>query len=150
MDEYGVENIDKLEFGKDVEQLSLWSNRIANYDNLVVKLKTLPNLKAVWLNGNPVADSPDFFAKLFSDLPHLQLINKQLTPSATEWVFKVIAQDKFPASLEDTLSLDLSGRKIENLAPELLEKLPRLRELDLSGNAHLVSSIYLRPGMSRT
>ncbi len=76
MDEYGIENIDKLEFGEDVEELSLWSNKITNYENLVAKLKSLPNLKAVWVNENPVAESADFVTKLYADIPYLQITPK--------------------------------------------------------------------------
>ena len=83
-----------------MEELSLWSNQIANYEQTVGKLKELPNLKAVWLNENPVAEEPDFYARLLADLPNLQIINKQLTPKATDWVLQVICRDPFHTPLE--------------------------------------------------
>ena len=100
MDEYAIENIDKLEFGESVEELSLWGNKISNYENLVMRLKLMPNLKAVWLNENPVAEIPGFYTKLHTDLPQLQLINRQLTPGATEWVLKPLCRDKFGTPIE--------------------------------------------------
>ncbi len=100
LDEYGIKNIDKLVFSPKVEELSLWTNNITDYAQLVLKLKELPNLKAVWVNENPVAEEADFYARLLADLPNLQIINKQLTPRATEWVLKAICRDPFGTPLE--------------------------------------------------
>jgi len=138
MDDYKIVNIDGLEFADDVEELNLWSNKIANYDNLVVRLKLIPNLKAVWLNDNPVSEPSDFVEKLYKDLPSLQIINKELTPSSTDWVLKVLCRANIDIPLNEILSLDLSGRHIEYFRPEFLELLPKLREIDISNNEHLV------------
>lgn len=93
LDEYQIENIDKLEFHEELEELSLWTNRISNYEGLATKLKTLPNLKGVWLNENRVADDPEFCSKLFADIPNLQIINTKFTPCCTEWVLKVLCKE---------------------------------------------------------
>jgi Leucine-rich repeat (LRR) protein len=138
MDEYRIVNIDKLEFADEVEELNLWSNKIANYDSLVARLKLMPNLKAVWLNDNPVSEPLDFIWKLYKDLPSLQIINKQLTPSSTDWVLKVLCRMNTDIPLNEILSLDLSGRHIEYFKPEFFDHLPKLREVDISNNEHLV------------
>lgn len=141
MDEYRIVNIDKLEFADDVEELNLWSNKIADYDNLVARLKLMPNLKAVWLNDNPVADLPDFASRLYADMPSLQIVNKQLTPASTEWVLKVLCRASVEAPLSEVASLDLSGRRVEHFRPEFLKLLPKLRTVDISNNEHLVLSL---------
>ena len=138
MDEYRIDNIDKLEFGEDVEELNLWSNKISLYDNIVARLKLMPNLKAVWLNDNPVSEPDDFIDRLYADIPSLQIINKKLTPSTTEWVLSVLCRMKIEIPLSEILALDLSGRRIEYFRPEFLKLLPKLRKIDISDNEHLV------------
>lgn len=138
IDEFNIVNIDLLEFNKGVEEISLWGNKIADYEKAVKKLKALPNLKAVWFNENPISDLEDFTEKLYKEIPNLQIVNKELTPSSTEWVLQVLCRDKPPIPIEETLTLDLAGRKIEYFKPEWLLKLPKLKEIDITDQDELV------------
>jgi len=45
----------------------------------------LPNLKALWLNDNPVANNCSNFNVIGEHFPVLEIFNSQLTCKAGEW-----------------------------------------------------------------
>lgn len=51
---YGIEELSTITFRPEVEEINLWSNKIHNPNDVTEILMKLPNLKACWLNDNPV------------------------------------------------------------------------------------------------
>ncbi len=72
----------------------------------------LQNLKALWLNGNPVVQACSNFLSLSEVMPKLEIINSVLTPNAGEWAMLYFARDQNVQKLEDIKFLDLSGRGV--------------------------------------
>ena len=54
LDEYDIETLTDIKFREEVEEISLWGNKILDPNNITEILMKLPNLKALWLNDNPV------------------------------------------------------------------------------------------------
>ncbi len=54
---------------------------------------TLPNLKALWLNDNPVSTSCSNFEIIGNHFEKLEIINSQLTAKAGEWAILFYARD---------------------------------------------------------
>ena len=54
LDEYNIASLKAIKFRDEVEEISLWGNSILDPNNVTKNLMALPNLKALWLNGNPV------------------------------------------------------------------------------------------------
>ena len=54
LDEYDIVSLKKIKFREEVEEISLWGNKILDPNNITEILMNLPNLKALWLNDNPV------------------------------------------------------------------------------------------------
>lgn len=53
LDEYDIESLKDIKFREEVEEISLWGNKILDPNNITEILMKLPNLKALWLNDNP-------------------------------------------------------------------------------------------------
>ena len=53
----------------------------------------LPNLKALWLNDNPVAASCSNFEIIGNHFEKLEIINSQLTAKAGEWAILFYARE---------------------------------------------------------
>ena len=53
----------------------------------------LPNLKALWLNDNPVAVNCSNFNVIGDHFPALEIFNSQLTCKAGEWAMLYYAKD---------------------------------------------------------
>ena len=54
LDEYDIEELKTIEFRPEVEQVSLFDNKVHNPKDITEILMKMPNLRALWLNGNPV------------------------------------------------------------------------------------------------
>ena len=54
LDNYDIDDLTKITFRPEVEEISLWSNKISKPTDITSVLMKLPNLKALWLNDNPV------------------------------------------------------------------------------------------------
>lgn len=54
LDYYDIETLKDIKFREEVEEISLWGNKILKPTEITDVLMKLPNLKALWLNGNPV------------------------------------------------------------------------------------------------
>ena len=61
---------------------------------------TLPNLKACWLNENPVASNCSNFNVIGNHFDKLEIFNSQLTSKAGEWAMLFYARDSGAKSLE--------------------------------------------------
>jgi tubulin--tyrosine ligase-like protein 12 len=54
----------------------------------------LPNLRALWLNGNPVVDSCVNFDSIGEFMPKLEILNSKFTSKAGEWALLYYARDQ--------------------------------------------------------
>lgn len=126
--------------------LNLWGNRLQNGSTVVEEVTKCKNLKAIWLNDNPVLVNCDsFVANAICDgIPSLEVYNSRFTSNASEWAlgfcgglvgidcpnFSVDANE-----LKSITRLDLSDRDMNNLpkgfSPSVM---PSLSHLNLKGN----------------
>jgi len=59
---------------KNLQELYLRDNQIANL-NQILYLVDLPNLKKLWLAGNPCADRPNYRMTVIKNLPYLEALD---------------------------------------------------------------------------
>ena len=94
LDNLGIENLKELgEFPEQTEEISLFDNKILNPKFIVDCLVPLPNLKAMWLNGNPVVDACSNFHSISELMPSLEICNSVLTAKAGAWAMLYYARD---------------------------------------------------------
>lgn len=123
--------------------MSFWGNEIKDLERLKVFLEKLPSLKAIWLNGNPVAEEENeeaLFGFIETNFPQIEFLNSKFTKNAGEWGLKFATLypnihkiDK--TNLELLVSLNLSRRnvfRIKNI--DLFANLKALRTLNLRGH----------------
>lgn len=96
----------------------------------------LPNLRAFWLNGNPVVDTCSNFSMIGSTMPKLEILNSVLTNKAGEWSMLFYAKDQTGAtSLETVDRLDLSSKGILNMpSADVFGRMTNLKTLDINGH----------------
>ena len=70
----------------------MFGNQIENPNDIAEKLVPLPNLRALWLNGNPVVDTCSNFSMISETMPALEILNSQLTGKAGEWAINFYAK----------------------------------------------------------
>ena len=70
----------------------MFGNQIENPNDIAEKLVPLPNLRALWLNGNPVVDTCSNFSMISETMPALEILNSQLTGKAVEWAINFYAK----------------------------------------------------------
>lgn len=75
LDEYNITDLEKIPFRQEVEEISLWDNKINNPAQVTNILMKLPNLKACWLNNNPVADNCANFNVIGDHFDKLEIFN---------------------------------------------------------------------------
>ena len=98
----------------------------------------LPNLKACWLNDNPVMNNCSNFNIIGDHFDKLEIFNSQLTCKSGEWAMLYYARESGAKTLEEITSLDLSGKNLmicDDL--EFLTKMTNLRVLDISNNVDM-------------
>lgn len=135
LDNLGITTLKSLpQFPDTTEQISLFGNGVENPNDIAEKLVPLPNLKALWLNGNPVVENCSNFNMIGETMPALEILNSQLTNKAGEWSMLFYAKEQTGSnSLEEVERLDLSGKGILYMpSAEVLGKMTNLKKLDLS------------------
>ena len=85
MDELGITSLASFSFPETTEELSLIGNEIMNPNDVAKFIVPLPNLKALWLNANPVVTQCSNFTSISESMPTLEIINSKFTNSAGEW-----------------------------------------------------------------
>lgn len=110
MDSLGIEDLSTLPFPEQTEEVSLFDNEIMNPKFIVDCLVPLPNLKAMWLNNNPVVDACSNFHAISELMPNLEICNSVLTAKAGEWAMLFYARDQGAKSLQEIKSLNLAGK----------------------------------------
>ena len=138
LDEYDIVDLKTINFRPEVEEVSLWGNKILDPNMITKVLMTLPNLKALWLNDNPVANNCSNFNIIGDHFDHLQIFNSALTCKAGEWAMLFYARESGAKTLEEITSLNLSGKTlltVEDLS--FLKKMTNLKSLDISDNVDM-------------
>jgi hypothetical protein len=96
-------------------------------------LVPLPNLKALWLNNNPVVDACSNFNTITELMPSLEICNSILTENAGPWAMLFYARDQGAKTLEEIKSLSLAGKGVLYMkSAEVFGSMSGLRRLDLS------------------
>lgn len=99
------------------------------------------NLRALWLNGNPLAKNHDL-AQYIASKTRIEIFNSEFTRNCTEWGLKYAScRDLKTAAVTENgkiFTLNLDNRNIFNIDPSLFENFTNLRSLSLKG--HLPSN----------
>ncbi|CAO2842027.1 unnamed protein product [Amaranthus hypochondriacus] len=125
--------------------LSLLGNKIKQPETVLEELSQLKELRALWLNDNPVLENASNMTEaILQAFPKLEIFNSCFTLIYGEWALGFcggIYDKDSPGidgdqKLHSITSLDLSNRCIHNLNNEAFSpvKLPNLSHLNLRGN----------------
>ena len=133
----GLLEVSALEFPKELVTLSLIGNRLEKADELIMKLQYL-SLKALWINGNPVADDPDL--KNFVDKKtKIEIFNSKFTKHCLGWGLKFAHSGKLSEANDPdntkTKVLNLDDRNIFEVDIAVLKSFTNLRKLSLKGHS---------------
>ncbi|KAF3946588.1 hypothetical protein CMV_027162 [Castanea mollissima] len=128
--------------------LSLCGNKLENVEIIAREVTKFEQLRALWLNNNPVVKNCDsqLENRVLQGLPRLEIYNSRFTAKFGAWALGfcggVYGKDN-PVSihegdhqLESVSSLDLSDRCIHNLISKAFSpvELPSLSYLNIRGN----------------
>ncbi|KAH9804622.1 tubulin--tyrosine ligase-like protein 12 [Citrus sinensis] len=132
----------------DLQALSLCGNKLETVEIIVQEVTKLKNLRALWLNNNPVLKKCDHCMEdaILQGCPKLEIYNSNFTINFGEWALgfcgEVYDKDN-PSSLclrdrplQSVTSLDLSNRCIHNLVNKAFSpaEMPSLSHLNIRGN----------------
>ncbi|KAJ4461322.1 putative tubulin tyrosine ligase-related [Paratrimastix pyriformis] len=161
-------------FGATLVSLSLRENQLADFDELRGLLGQLPALRALWLNDNPhvtalvsaAGGAEAFYQQHLAEVaPRLEMLNRMLLSTYTEWALLFMAQLDLKTQREDMLGAE--GAFLSDLYPAgcpddaaprcplpaegpdqggLPGRLEEIITLDLSGRgvAHLKEALFAR------
>jgi hypothetical protein len=128
----------KITFREEVEEISLWGNNITNPNDITKILMKLPNLKACWLNGNPVQGNCSNFNLIGNHFDNLQIFNSALTAKASDWAMLYYARESGAKSMDQIVNLDLKGKNLLMVDDiDFLKKMTNLKILDISDNVDM-------------
>ncbi|OVA10335.1 Tubulin-tyrosine ligase/Tubulin polyglutamylase [Macleaya cordata] len=128
--------------------LSLFGNKLQNAETVVQEVSKFKNLRALWLNENPVLQNCDGQMEdaILQGIQRLEIYNSCFTNKFSQWALGFCGGiygkdnpgcfDYTVRPLESVTSLDLSNRCIHNLLNETFSptELPSLSYLNLRGN----------------
>ena len=86
-----MELFTNVRYNKAVKEISLKDNEINDPSDIEL-LKNFPNLKALWLNDNPVVKNCENFSTKGNSFPALEVFNGELTSRAGEWAMCYLAR----------------------------------------------------------
>lgn len=141
LDEYGILSLENVPFKDDATEISLFGNKISDPYTVTDNLLKFENLKALWLNDNPIEDYCHNFDEIGEFLKSLEIINSKFTSKAGEWALLFCCREQGVTSLDEIRHLDLSSReflKIKDLS--IFEKLTNLETIDISDHKHLLKT----------
>ncbi|KDP33915.1 hypothetical protein JCGZ_07486 [Jatropha curcas] len=132
----------------DLLALSLCGNKLKNVELVVQEVTKFKNLRALWLNNNPVSKSCDCRMAdiIVQGCPRLEIYNSQFTSNFGEWALGfcggVYEKDnpgyvsQSDSQLQNVTSLDLSNRYIHSLINKAFspDEMPSLSHLNIRGN----------------
>ncbi|EFH65406.1 predicted protein [Arabidopsis lyrata subsp. lyrata] len=127
--------------------LSLIGNKIESVDVVIQEVMKFKNLKALWLNDNPVLQKSErqMADEILQGCPSLEIYNSCFTPNYGLWALgfcgNIFGKDN-PACvqqdqpLSNVTSLDLSNRSIHSLVNKAfsVHEMPLLSHLNIRGN----------------
>ena len=123
----------------NLETLSLWGNQLSDPNDLLTTISSLSQLKALWINGNPLIEDEQQQAQLISTIistkPSIEILNSVFTPNYTKWALSYISK-----SIDDSsvVYMDLSDRSLTGqLKKEAFEPFKNLQKVDFRGNPSL-------------
>ena len=122
----------------NLEVLSLLGNQISDSSEILGLVSGLKNLKALWLNSNPVAEVEGLEKSILDLCPKLEMYNSKFTENWSEWILLFFAHSTKP---ETVSYLNISGRGIKELKPEAFKRFRNLARLDISNNEVDISKI---------
>lgn len=115
------------------------SNQLAEdkIDEIIKKLEYL-NLKVLWINDNPIADSQKL-SEYVETKTKIEIFNSQFTKHCTAWGIKY-AHDRnlefaYDPILEHVYQLNLEDRNIFAIDLAILKKFKNLRLLSIKGHS---------------
>ncbi|KAL2945111.1 Tubulin--tyrosine ligase-like protein 12 [Bienertia sinuspersici] len=126
--------------------LSLFGNKINKIETVLEGISKLKNLRALWLNDNPVLEkcANSMEEVVLQACPKLEIFNSHFTSNYGEWALgfcgeiygKDNPENHSEHQLQNITSLDLSDRCIHNLNNKAFSPLeiPHLSHLNLRGN----------------
>ncbi|KAG9151062.1 hypothetical protein Leryth_002641 [Lithospermum erythrorhizon] len=128
--------------------LSLYGNKLEDVEVVSKEITQLKNLRALWLNDNPIVKNGDghLAEAILQGCPNLEIYNSKFTQNFGEFALGfcggIYEKDNpgYPKSSDHSLriitSLDLSNRDIHNLINKAFTpvELPTLSYLNLRGN----------------
>ncbi|KAK1307546.1 hypothetical protein QJS10_CPA09g00109 [Acorus calamus] len=129
--------------------LNLWGNKLQNVETVLQEVRKFKNLRAIWLNENPVlqnCDCGNISDVILECVLRLEICNSCFTSNYTEWalgfcggVYGIDNPGLLPYeyhSLEGITTLDLSDRCIHGLSTKTFSpsKMPSLSYLNVRGN----------------
>lgn len=148
IDDHTLLSLDLSSRFPDLLALSLRGNKLENVEMVAEEVTKFRNLRALWLNNNPVLETcEDQLADIvLQKLPRLEIYNSRFTTNFGGWALGFCAgvydkdstcnayQTENP--LECVISIDLSNRCIHNLINKAFSpvQLPSLSYLNLRGN----------------
>ena len=129
----------------------MFGNKISDPYTITENLLNLENLKALWLNDNPIEELCHNFDEIGEFLKSLEVINSKFTSRSGEWALLFCCRDQGIKNLKDIKYLDLSGRnflKIKDLI--VFDLLINLETLDISDHKNLLSQSEEEKGTVET
>ncbi|EOA33509.1 hypothetical protein CARUB_v10019785mg [Capsella rubella] len=153
---------------QDLVALSLIGNKIESEDVVIQEVMKFKNLKALWLNDNPLLQKSEhqMAEKILQGCPCLEIYNSCFTPNYGLWALgfcgDIFGKDN-PGSVQqdkplcNVTSLDLSNRSIHNLVNKAfhVHEMPLLSHLNMRGNpldqnsvGELLEVLQLFPSLS--
>jgi tubulin--tyrosine ligase-like protein 12 len=141
LDDLGLDLLEPLQLPTRFPQLqvlSLWGNQLTDPKDLAAVLAELPDLKGLWLQGNPLNDNEGVPLIVFSLCCQLEIFNRKFTPNYSEWALLYVANSTDPRTVAN---LDLSDRGITKLNPAAFARFTSLSKVDFSENKIDLSEI---------
>ncbi|KFK43033.1 hypothetical protein AALP_AA1G070000 [Arabis alpina] len=141
-----LESLDLPSKFQDLLALSLIGNKIESADVVIQEVVKFKNLKALWLNDNPVLQKSERLAdEILQGCPSLEIYNSCFTPNYGLWALgfcgDIFGKDNPGCVQQDqplcnVTSLDLSNRAINNLVNKAfsVDEMPLLSHLSIRGN----------------
>ncbi|EEF46277.1 protein binding protein, putative [Ricinus communis] len=132
----------------DLTALSLCGNKLVHADIIVQEVTKLKNLRALWLNNNPVLENCDghMMNAIVQGCPKLEIYNSRFTSNFGEWALGFCGDiydkdnpgciSQSDSQFQSVTSLDLSNRYINSLINKAFSpvEMPLLSHLNIRGN----------------
>jgi len=129
----GIESLKDIVWPEQMEELNLMNNGVYNPNDIATGITPLTKMKAMWFQGNPVAEQCSNFEAIAESMPTLEIINSKFTNVAGEWAILFYARDQGAKTLEEIETLSLAGRGLTYIKDmTVIDRLSGLKRLDLT------------------